>query len=444
MVEAQQLVMRVLSKLGYKFPKFGRSTLAASGMMKLAMMANKTTSKLDRLKPMEDEEKKWAMYLLDNLLNFSYQCDPSLWPLTILKGVDLTVTYGRTDTTSPMMAGVALILAGCIGNFAGAKKYADIAIKYMTSSVSARTLFICYQFIMHYQIPTHSCIQHHFEAVDAGLKSGDYDSAFWASYCILEAKLHTGYDIARLLEDCETFSRRTASCKQEMIGWSVQPVWQIASNLAGKDSNRHVLTGSFMDEDEFKKRTEPYAHYGQQLNRLKTSAAFWFDEHELVVKLMEANGYDKFSIEKATPGTNGIGTLYFHCAMSCLSLVHQDKPKYRRQKEQAKKFLKKLKNWANKGNPNVQHYESLLIAELVSSSSGKPFIVAAKHYECALMLAGRLGLANDCGLAHERFGDHFSRHGDREGAIFQYRAAMESYAKWGAKTKVDFIRAKLC
>lgn len=444
MVEAQELVMSVLSKLGCKFPKFGRSIITASGMMKLAATANKTTSTLDRLKPMECEEKKWAMHLLDRLLDYAYQCDPSLWPLAVLKGLDLTAKYGQSDMTSPMMASVALILAGCFGNFAAAKKYADIAIKYMTSSVSSRTLFLCYQFIMHYQIPTHTCIQHLSNAFDAGLKSGDYSSGFWASYCVLEGQLYTGYDIAKLLEDCETFSRRTATYKQEMIGWSVQPVWQIASNLAGKDSNRHVLTGSVMDEDEFKKRTEPYAHYGQQLNRLKTTAAFWFDEHELVVKLMEANSYDKFSIEKATPGTNGIGTLYFHCAMSCLSLVHQDKPKHRRQLQQAKTFLKKLKDWANKGNPNVQHYESLLEAELASSSNGKPFVVAAKHYDCAIMLAGRLGLANDCGLAQERFGDHFLRHGDPEGARFQYRAAMESYEKWGAQTKVEFLRAKLC
>jgi hypothetical protein len=347
--------------------------------------------------------------------------------------------------TSPIMAGIALILAGSFGDFAAAKKFADLAIKYMTSSsVSSRTLFICYQFVMHYQMPTHFCIQQLSIGADAGLKSGDYESAFWASYCVLEAQLHTGWDIARLLEDCETFSRRTASYNQEMIGWSVLPVWQLASNLAGKDSNKHVLTGSVMDEDEFRKRTEPYAHYGVQLNRLKVSAAFWFDEHELVVELMEANGYDKFSIEKATPATNGIGTLYFHCAMSCLSLVHKGKPKHRPQKRQAKKLLKKLKDWANKGNPNVQHYESLLEAELASMSRGKPFIVAAKHYDCAIMLAGRLGLANDCGLAQERFGDHFLRHGDSEGAKIQYRAAMECYDKWGAQTKVELLRTKLC
>ncbi|CAB9512558.1 Transcriptional regulator [Seminavis robusta] len=442
MAEATDLVLKVLSKIGYKPPKLGRGLLSMSGIVSMSMTVDKTIGKLERLKPMEDEEKKWGIYLLDRLASYSYQCDASLFPPAITKALDWTVKHGRAETTSPLLATIALILAGSFSDFAGAKKYADLAIKYMTPSVKAQTYFMCYQFVYHYQTPNHVCIRRLNEALETGIKSGNLESAFYAGYCALEAQFHTGRNLQLLLEDCKAYAHRTDSYGQEMIGWSLSPVWQLAENLSRIESNGAILTGSTMDEEEFKQRTEPYAHFGVLLNRIKTTAAFWFDDHERVVQLMEECGYHKFSIEKATPATNGIGVVYFHCALSCLSLVHQAQKKHRPHKQQAKKILKKLKEWVNKGNPNVQHYESLLEAELASCSSRQPLIVASKHYDCAIMLAGRLGLANDYGLAQERFGDHFLRHGDQDGARHHYSLALESYEKWGATSRLNLLQAR--
>lgn len=436
------LLKVVLKKLGCKFPKYGRGFSAIAGVMKTAMSVEKTTSKLGKLKPAEDEEKQWAIHLLNRLAHFTYLCEPSLTPLAIVRGLDWTVKYGRTEETSSILGTIALILAGSVGDFAGGKKYADLAIRYMGSGVEAKTLFLCYQFVYHYQLPTKSCIPHLEKAYETGIKTGDVDSAFWASYCVLEAQLHTGSPLPQLLEDCALFSRRTASHNQEMIGWSVQPCRQLVANLMEEDSNRHILTGDYMVEAEFKIKIEEHAHYHQQLNRYKICAAFWFNEHEEVVTLMEQCDYHNFSIEKATPGTNGIGSLYFQCALSCVSLAHKNPNRHALQKKRAKKFLAKLKDWVNKGNPNVQHYESILEAELASLAE-KPAIVVAKHYDYAILLSDQRGLLNDLALTHERFGDHCRRVGDNAGATKHYEDAMESYEKWGAMAKVGLVEDKL-
>ena len=137
-------------------------------------------------------------------------------------------------------------------------------------------------------------------------------------------------------------------------------------------------------------------------------------------------------------------TLYFHCAMSCVALARLDKKRHgKQQKRRAKTFLKKFKGWAAKGNPNVQHYTTLLEAEL-ASLNGQPFAIAAAYYENAIAVAGRYGFTNDDGLAHEKFGDHCSRNGDDVAAAAHYQIALKRYETWGAQARITLLRERSC
>jgi hypothetical protein len=77
------------------------------------------------------------MYLIDRLTNYIYQCNPDLLPLSILKGLGLcwTLKYGIVDLTAPALITFGLMLAGSVGNFAGAKKYADFVLNRWTEAL---------------------------------------------------------------------------------------------------------------------------------------------------------------------------------------------------------------------------------------------------------------------------------------------------------------------
>ena len=406
----------------------------------MSMTVDKTTKKLANAALMVDEEKKWGIYLLDRLATFAYMTSPGLLPLAILKGLDWTLKYGRTDAAAPTLAVAALILAGSMGNFAGGRKYADLAMQFMSPSVESRTLFLCNYFVLPYQIPVGACIKSYTQSYESGVRSGDLESAFYNAQGALETKLNAGYSLPKLLQEYELYSRRAARLPVSMMNWWPRPQWQLAANLANKESNGQIMTNIF-DATEFKQVFEDFPQFQKQVHRVNATGAFWSGNHEQVVQIMVENKYHKFSAEKSALGANYIGGLYFHCAMACLSLVHKDKKKHSKEKGHANKFLKKFKGWVSKGNPNVQHYESLLEAEL-ASINGKPFIVAAKHYECAILLAGRLGFTNDYALAHERFGDHCYRSGDAEGGKAHYEIAGMSYEKWGAMAVLDLLQKR--
>jgi hypothetical protein len=96
----------------------------------------------------------------------------------------------------------------------------------------------------------------------------------------------------------------------------------------------------------------------------------------------------------------------------------------------------------------VTQFDSLLDAE-AESLRGDHYN-ACRHYEAAVLYAGRRGWRQDQALAHERYGTHLSRleaGGDRHDhdhhrndAHFHLREAVKLYDEWGAHAKVDLMR----
>jgi hypothetical protein len=91
-------------------------------------------------------------------------------------------------------------------------------------------------------------------------------------------------------------------------------------------------------------------------------------------------------------------------------------------------------------NPNITHCESLIDAELAALEGHTH--LAIKHYEVAILLAGRRGFTNDQALAHERFGDYMMERGDLNDAAYHLRFAIRLYEDWGASAKASQMKAK--
>ena len=111
-------------------------------------------------------------------------------------------------------------------------------------------------------------------------------------------------------------------------------------------------------------------------------------------------------------------------------------------KSHAGRMLSKIRKWCNKGNPNVQHHENLLLAE-DAVLKGKRAI-ACKNYELAAMLAARRGFVQDAALANERYGEFLlrEREADETEATFRLEEAVRLYKEWGAHTKANYMLKK--
>jgi len=120
----------------------------------------------------------------------------------------------------------------------------------MTRSTESRTLFLLYEFVMHWRIPMESCRKPLVQAYDVGLKTGDTENGLWAIYCYLEFLFNLGTHLRLLVEDCQTYCSQMAQLKQVKKVLFTKISWQFYTNLSDASSNRHILTGEIMNQDD--------------------------------------------------------------------------------------------------------------------------------------------------------------------------------------------------
>jgi predicted ATPase len=281
----------------------------------------------------------------------SDQNDPVLIPLAILKGARYTMQYGLSEHAPAILSLAGLLLAGTLGDFASAKVYADQALALAENNrcVQARVIFVTHQFVLHWQIPAEVCKKQFRQGYTIGMKTGDTESACWSICSYLEMTFHTAGSLGSLLTDCQAYSRQIQDVKQHRILISLKVWWQLTLNLTSSSLNSSTLSGEILDEDALIHHSEETkdVHLKQQFDRIKMYSAFWFGDHEAVVKMMFETRTEKYFYEKSNPGLYGVCPLYFHCALSCISMARTTKQN--RYKRIAMKFMKKIRGWVKKG-----------------------------------------------------------------------------------------------
>mmetsp|Transcript_13461 Transcript_13461/g.27879 ORF Transcript_13461/g.27879 Transcript_13461/m.27879 type:complete len:1378 (-) Transcript_13461:206-4339(-) len=398
--EGIELILDVLSQLGCKLPKRGRAMHSMVGIVRNLASLKTSSKQLASLPKSLDAQQNWVFYLLDRLIFFAYQCDADLMALAIMKAHRLTLQHGTCEYSSPILSSIGVMLAGALGDFDSARVYADYALKIMTRSVESRTLFLSNYLVLHWQMPFESCRKSLIKSYDVGLQTGDVESAFWSIVTYLEMTFYQGGNLQSLQDDCRVYAKQADHFSQHRIRGIIKIIWQMVANMGSENSQKQVLSGDIMNEKELMAHIDSTndEHTRMHLNRFRMTLAFWFNDYQRVVDIMESSGTHKFVYEKLAPGLCGTGPLYYYCALSCVHVAREtQESKY---KKYAIAFHKKIKAWVKKGNSNLMHAEALLDAEL-DVLENRDF-VAPKKLEIAFLLAERRGLKADQAYIHER------------------------------------------
>jgi hypothetical protein len=126
-------------------------------------------------------------------------------------------------------------------------------------------------------------------------------------------------------------------------------LWQLVLNMLGESANTFHLDGEALNLDELMAHLEETEdmHLRVLLVRWKIHAAFWFAEYDTVMTLVCDMEFDKGYCERYFLGHSGISPLYFHCALSAISMYRQtQRSKY---KKVGGMFTNKIKSWVKKG-----------------------------------------------------------------------------------------------
>jgi len=109
-------------------------------------------------------------------------------------------------------------------------------------------------------------------------------------------------------------------------------------------------------------------------------------------------------------------------------------------RRRAYKAVKRVRGWAKKKNPNIEHSLHLLEAELASLKGKKK--KAILHYRHAIDTAEKNCFLQDQALSNELASLYFASIGDTTRMSIHRENAIRCYSEWGATAKVEQLRLK--
>lgn len=274
-----------------------------------------------------------------------------------------------------------------------------------------------------------------------GMKTGDVESAFWCCYGFCDDQLMGGVKLSIVIKDFAMYRKQASQYHHKMSDRCFLIAWQCCVNLVEGVPGKDCLTGDIMKEEDMVAEIEKDNSDGQtmyNLMRFKVLGCFWLKEYKEVVKIGEEMKFHQGSLEKTVPGLHMTAGCYFHCALSCLSVARANSENKRgKHRKMAEFFLSRIKDWNQKGNPNTQHYQTLIEAEFHAFKANNGD--AKRLYESSIHTAGRLGMTHDQALAHERLAENCMRLGYQNDANYHFNRALELFKDWGAHARVDLL-----
>ena len=124
--ETVDLSIEVLGKLGCVIPKRCLIPRILSGIVHMKSIEKRgIAAELDKVPPMSDPDKLWAMDILADLFKYAYLADmPNLVAVVLFKSFQWSIKYGRSPKVSMFLAQVGM-LASSIGEYRVGQAYVD-------------------------------------------------------------------------------------------------------------------------------------------------------------------------------------------------------------------------------------------------------------------------------------------------------------------------------
>ncbi|WP_258104292.1 ATP-binding sensor histidine kinase [Marinoscillum sp. MHG1-6] len=436
----------VLSEVGIKLPKKPNDLhiLTALGKTKWVLRSRKA-EELENLPEMTDETLSLAIKMISSISTASYHNFPKLFPLGIFKAVQLSLKHGNHVESISFYGGYGTILCGVLGQYDEGYDFGQLSLRLLRQSdkfqtVLPKTLVIQYAFINHWKNPVRDAIAPLQEAYIKSLEIGDNQYAASAVFLKICAEYNCGVSLNQIVNEAIPYLEKMNSLNQESYQLYTKIVFQSILNIHSDLDQPWELEGtefslSHFYSDQFKKEFQKDQTALFHINLSLTLIHFLFGNYkEALHHIDEVKRYMEIALS----------TVYFPIVYFYDTLVRLRQFKYSEKSTQKKWMkiirgnVKKLVKWAHHSPSNFQHKYDLIQAELAAISNNPDSAIT--HYQKAITNAEKSEYQNELALSQELYGRFFARKGDHEAESKQLKAALKTYQKWGAKSKVAQLK----
>jgi PAS domain S-box-containing protein len=435
--EAIEIALSVLKLLGIRFPRNPNKLDILIELVRTKFsLPGKRVENLINLPEMTDPYKLAVMRILSDVFSAAYLAAPKLFPLLVLKQVNLSIKYGNTTVSTYAYATYGLIISGeAVGDIETGYQFGQLALrlvdKFNAKELKTRTLFIVNYFIKHWKEHLRETLNPLRDAYLIGLETGDLEYAAYAACVYSYHSYVLGKNLATVEREMAMYSSALSQLGQETAFYYNQLNRQVVLNLMGRAEDKCRLVGESYDEVKMlplhlKANAQNICH---SLYFYKLVLGYLFQNYQQALE--NAKLVEKYL-------DSAVGTIplsHFYNSLVHLAIYFEaSKSEQKLILQKVKANQKKIKKWAYFAPMTHLHKFYLVEAERHRVLDEKT--KAIDCYDRAIALAKENEYLNEEALANELAAKFYIAWGKEQVAQAYLTNAYYCYLRWGATAKV--------
>jgi predicted ATPase/signal transduction histidine kinase len=435
LAEAIQVGRRILEQFGVVLPEQPTAEMMAPAL-EVIQQRLKTVEDIANLSAMKDLQKLAAMSILTTLASAAYIGAPALYPLIVLKQIELSLEFGNAIETPYAYATYGLILCAFGGDITGGNRAADAAIalmeKFQATRFKAKIHNLVYSFSRIWQAPLQSTLEPLREGYQAGLEAGDLEFAAYCAYNHCKLAYASGQDLSQLQTEMHRYGEAIAQLKQTTALNFHQIGQQAVLNWLGETENPQDLIGTAYEETsrlpQHEAAGDVYSMGTYYVHKLILS--YHFDSPQAAWAIAQAG---QTAIDGII-GTAFYSIFWMYHALTLLANYSSSVD------DTITEDLNRLMNWAVHAPMNFNHRCDLIRAEQQRVLGNRAD--AIDLYDRAIAGAKTNSYLQEEALANELAAKFYLNLGKEKVAAGYMQEAYYCYAHWGAKAKTDDLEQR--
>ncbi|MEJ1936158.1 serine/threonine protein kinase, partial [Nostoc sp. NIES-2111] len=254
-LEAVHTALNFLKVLGVEFPKNPCQSDIQIAMAEIASHMNgRSIEELIHLPQMSEAQPLAVMRILSSAIALAYQAVPELFPLIVLKQVNLSLQYGNAVLSAFAYVAYGLMLAGILGDINSGYQFGKLAENLLSTlpakQIKARVIETFNQLIKPAKEHIKNTLEPLLDVYSIGLETGDLEFAAYGLYSHCYHAYFLGQEMAELEQEMAKYNDFIKQIKQDRIlNWH-RIYQQTVLNLLGDNQEPFRLIGNAYDEEK--------------------------------------------------------------------------------------------------------------------------------------------------------------------------------------------------
>jgi len=440
--EAVALALSTLSLLGFRLPRNPHKVQVFLALLRTgAAIRGRSVEALGSMPPMTDATLLTAMRILSCISSTAYVVRPNLFPLVVLKQVELSALHGNSQYSAFAYALYGCLHCAYLGRVKAGYGYGRLAVtllaRHEARELAPRTLFTFGSVVQHYVEPLAETLKSLHDAYMAAVDVGDLEFIAASAGTIVYASFFLGRPLPDVAPDLRSYADVTARLGQTAYNSYVRMFVQAVDSFRGNDGDPLLVTGAVFDSEAMLDRyTKEHDFHGvHNIHLLRLVAACLLCEPELGVRAAAAAEPHSFAVLGMVPAL----ARHFYGALARIAAAGSCSGRRRSVLLSAvRKDMKELETLARFSPANHAHKLTLVLAEMkrIHGRSGE----AEGLYDAAIDQAARSENLMDQALANELAARNYIASGKLKPARSYLRDAAFLYGKWGGFAKLHHMR----